>query len=155
LRFRARPRREQEHRHRRSVIVRVWLFEQAEMLAQQLERANLVPEPELHDRIGVPFLTTSIFDTAAAMSSVHSVMGFRLPLASTNRRGSLKPMRRFSSMTRVPLQHVPTRVGVDDAVRAVDGLDTIDHDACRRTFETRFDAARMARDYLEVYRELA
>jgi hypothetical protein len=35
-------------------LVRIRLLKQPQVLAQQLERANLVPEPELHDRIGVP-----------------------------------------------------------------------------------------------------
>jgi hypothetical protein len=47
------------------------------------------------------FRTTSMLATDAAISSVHSVIGFRLPLASMKRRGSLNPIRRFSSMTRV------------------------------------------------------
>ena len=43
---------------------------------------------------------------------------------------------------------------VDDAVRAVDRIDTLDRSGCRRVFEERFDAARMARDYVEVYSAL-
>ena len=43
---------------------------------------------------------------------------------------------------------------VDDAVRAVRRIDNIDRAGCRRRFEERFDAARMARDYVEVYRAL-
>jgi glycosyltransferase involved in cell wall biosynthesis len=43
---------------------------------------------------------------------------------------------------------------VDDAVRAVNRIDTLDRAACRRMFEARFDAARMARDYLQVYSAL-
>jgi glycosyltransferase involved in cell wall biosynthesis len=42
--------------------------------------------------------------------------------------------------------------GVDEAVRAVAGLDRLSRTTCRRVFEQRFDAARMARDYLDVYR---
>jgi glycosyltransferase involved in cell wall biosynthesis len=43
---------------------------------------------------------------------------------------------------------------VDDAVRAVKRIDSLGRVACRRAFEERFDAARMARDYVEVYRAL-
>jgi glycosyltransferase involved in cell wall biosynthesis len=45
--------------------------------------------------------------------------------------------------------------GVDEAVEAVARLDELDRGRCRRTFEERFDAARMTRDYLEVYGQLA
>jgi len=41
---------------------------------------------------------------------------------------------------------------VDDAVRAVHDIDRLSREACRRAFEQRFDARRMAMDYLEVYR---
>jgi glycosyltransferase involved in cell wall biosynthesis len=44
---------------------------------------------------------------------------------------------------------------VDAAVRAVGRVDGLSRRACREVFEKRFDAARMARDYLEVYRRLA
>ena len=43
---------------------------------------------------------------------------------------------------------------IDDAVEAVGRIGALDRQACRRVFETRFDAARMARDYVEVYRAL-
>jgi glycosyltransferase involved in cell wall biosynthesis len=45
--------------------------------------------------------------------------------------------------------------GIDGAVRAVEQVDSLDRRACRRAFEERFDAARMTRDYVEVYRKLA
>jgi glycosyltransferase involved in cell wall biosynthesis len=47
---------------------------------------------------------------------------------------------------------------VDDleaAVRAVGRLDTLSRRRCRESFEDRFDARRMARDYLALYRRLA
>jgi hypothetical protein len=47
LRFHARPRREQEHRHGRPVVVRIRLLKQAEVPVKQLQRLQLVPEPEL------------------------------------------------------------------------------------------------------------
>jgi glycosyltransferase involved in cell wall biosynthesis len=40
---------------------------------------------------------------------------------------------------------------VASAVRAVHALDRIDRAACRRAFDERFTAERMARDYLEIY----
>jgi glycosyltransferase involved in cell wall biosynthesis len=40
---------------------------------------------------------------------------------------------------------------VASAVRAVGALERIDRRACRRAFETRFTAERMAREYLELY----
>jgi len=43
---------------------------------------------------------------------------------------------------------------VDAAVRAVGRIDRLDRTTCRRVFEERFDAACMARGYLEVYRGL-
>src|SRR5262249_20185997 len=43
---------------------------------------------------------------------------------------------------------------VDGAVRAVGPVAGLSRHGCRREFEERFDAARMARDYLEVYRGL-
>jgi glycosyltransferase involved in cell wall biosynthesis len=43
---------------------------------------------------------------------------------------------------------------VDEAVRAVKQLDQIRRAECRHVFEERFSAARMARDYLEVYQWL-
>jgi hypothetical protein len=44
---------------------------------------------------------------------------------------------------------------VDEATAAVGRVAALSRRACRREFERRFDAARMARDYLEVYRRLA
>jgi glycosyltransferase involved in cell wall biosynthesis len=44
---------------------------------------------------------------------------------------------------------------VDEAVGAVGKIDRLSRTACRRVFEERFDASRMARDYLDVYRALA
>jgi glycosyltransferase involved in cell wall biosynthesis len=43
---------------------------------------------------------------------------------------------------------------VEEAVAAVGRVDTLRRSACRETFERRFDAARMARDYVEVYRKV-
>ncbi len=43
---------------------------------------------------------------------------------------------------------------VDEAVRAVGRLDRLSRAECRRVFEERFSAARMARDYLKVYRRV-
>jgi glycosyltransferase involved in cell wall biosynthesis len=43
---------------------------------------------------------------------------------------------------------------VDEAVRAVERVANLNRRACRQVFEERFDAARMARDYVEVYRRL-
>jgi glycosyltransferase involved in cell wall biosynthesis len=42
----------------------------------------------------------------------------------------------------------------DEAVRAVARLPEIDRRRCRETFERRFTAKRMARDYVDVYRRL-
>jgi len=44
---------------------------------------------------------------------------------------------------------------VDEAVAAVGRLDELPRAACRRAFERRFTADRMARDYVELYRGLA
>jgi glycosyltransferase involved in cell wall biosynthesis len=44
---------------------------------------------------------------------------------------------------------------VEEAVRAVGRVDGLSRLACRSRFEARYDARRMARDYLEVYRRLA
>jgi glycosyltransferase involved in cell wall biosynthesis len=41
---------------------------------------------------------------------------------------------------------------VDSAVEALGQVRWLSRAECRRTFERRFDAARMARDYLEIYR---
>jgi len=43
---------------------------------------------------------------------------------------------------------------LDEAVAAVERLDDFDRAVCRRVFEERFCAQRMARDYLRVYRRL-
>jgi glycosyltransferase involved in cell wall biosynthesis len=43
---------------------------------------------------------------------------------------------------------------VDEAVHALRRVDQIDRRACRSTFETRFTAERMARDYLAIYENL-
>jgi glycosyltransferase involved in cell wall biosynthesis len=40
---------------------------------------------------------------------------------------------------------------VDEAVRAVARIDSIERGACRRAFERRFTAARMSADYLAIY----
>jgi glycosyltransferase involved in cell wall biosynthesis len=44
---------------------------------------------------------------------------------------------------------------LDEAVAAIGRVGELSRRACRRTFEERFDASRMTRDYLEVYRQLA
>jgi glycosyltransferase involved in cell wall biosynthesis len=44
---------------------------------------------------------------------------------------------------------------VEEAVEAVRRVQWMDRGVIRQVFETRFDAARMARDYVEVYRRLA
>jgi glycosyltransferase involved in cell wall biosynthesis len=44
---------------------------------------------------------------------------------------------------------------VEEAVSAVRRVASLSRHACRRVFEERYDAGRMARDYLEVYRRLA
>jgi glycosyltransferase involved in cell wall biosynthesis len=43
---------------------------------------------------------------------------------------------------------------VEEAIDAVRGIDRIDRRTCRRTFERRFDARRMASDYVDVYQQL-
>jgi glycosyltransferase involved in cell wall biosynthesis len=43
----------------------------------------------------------------------------------------------------------------DEAVEAVARIDAIDRAACRASFESRFTAGRMARDYVAIYRALA
>jgi glycosyltransferase involved in cell wall biosynthesis len=40
---------------------------------------------------------------------------------------------------------------LDEAAAALAGIGSFDRARCRRVFETRFDATRMARDYLRVY----
>jgi glycosyltransferase involved in cell wall biosynthesis len=44
--------------------------------------------------------------------------------------------------------------GVDEAVDAVANIARIDRAACRRSFEARFTAERMAADYLSIYEGL-
>ena len=41
---------------------------------------------------------------------------------------------------------------IDDAVSAVERIDRLSRATCRSVFEQRFDASRMARDYVDVYR---
>jgi glycosyltransferase involved in cell wall biosynthesis len=43
---------------------------------------------------------------------------------------------------------------VEDAAEAVGRVAWLERSACRKSFESRFDAGRMARDYVEVYRRL-
>jgi glycosyltransferase involved in cell wall biosynthesis len=43
---------------------------------------------------------------------------------------------------------------VEEAARAVARVSSLDRRACRRSFEERFEAARMAQDYVDVYRRL-
>jgi glycosyltransferase involved in cell wall biosynthesis len=43
---------------------------------------------------------------------------------------------------------------IEEAVQAVGRVTSLNRHVCRRIFEERFDAARMARDYVEVYRRL-
>jgi glycosyltransferase involved in cell wall biosynthesis len=43
---------------------------------------------------------------------------------------------------------------IPEAVEALDRVQWLDRATCRKRFEERFDAARMARDYLQVYRQL-
>jgi glycosyltransferase involved in cell wall biosynthesis len=42
----------------------------------------------------------------------------------------------------------------DEAVAAIRDIESVDRALCRRDFEERFTSARMARDYLRVYRRL-
>jgi len=44
---------------------------------------------------------------------------------------------------------------IDEAVAAVNRLEWLDRHDCRRAFENRFDAARMAEEYVAIYRRLA
>jgi len=44
--------------------------------------------------------------------------------------------------------------GVDEAVCAIARLGELRRAECRRAFDERFSAARMARDYLKVYRRV-
>jgi glycosyltransferase involved in cell wall biosynthesis len=43
---------------------------------------------------------------------------------------------------------------VDEAVRAVERIDRLSRTTCRHVFEERFDASRMAKGYLDLYRSL-
>ncbi len=43
---------------------------------------------------------------------------------------------------------------VDEAVSAVERIGRLSRTTCRRVFEERFDASRMAKEYLDVYRGL-
>jgi glycosyltransferase involved in cell wall biosynthesis len=43
---------------------------------------------------------------------------------------------------------------IDQAADAVAGIDRLSRARCRQAFETRFDADRMAADYVEVYRRV-
>jgi glycosyltransferase involved in cell wall biosynthesis len=43
---------------------------------------------------------------------------------------------------------------VEEAVRAVGRVSSLGRRDCRKMFEDRFDAARMAREYVEVYQRL-
>jgi glycosyltransferase involved in cell wall biosynthesis len=43
---------------------------------------------------------------------------------------------------------------VEEAVRAMGRVSELSRRTCRQVFERRFEAARMARDYVEVYRQL-
>jgi glycosyltransferase involved in cell wall biosynthesis len=44
---------------------------------------------------------------------------------------------------------------LDQAIEATRQIQTIDRRTCRRTFENRFTAARMAEEYIQLYRRLA
>jgi glycosyltransferase involved in cell wall biosynthesis len=44
---------------------------------------------------------------------------------------------------------------VKEAVNAVERVSGLSRQTCRRVFEYRFDAGRMSREYVEVYRRLA
>lgn len=44
---------------------------------------------------------------------------------------------------------------IEEAVHAVGRIGELSREACRRAFETRFSAERMARDYLRIYEQLA
>lgn len=43
---------------------------------------------------------------------------------------------------------------IEDAVEAVERVAWLDRSKCRQVFNERFDATRMARNYLDVYRRL-
>ncbi|HWP43849.1 MAG TPA: hypothetical protein VNO14_11470, partial [Blastocatellia bacterium] len=44
--------------------------------------------------------------------------------------------------------------GMDEAVRAVEKLSTLDRRRCRAVFDERFTAARMASEYLNIYQRI-
>ena len=44
---------------------------------------------------------------------------------------------------------------LDEAIAATRRVHTLDRRACRRTFERRFSATRMAEEYVQLYRRLA
>ena len=44
---------------------------------------------------------------------------------------------------------------IDDAVEAVHNIDSIFREVCRREFNRRFTAGRMAADYVEIYQQIA
>jgi glycosyltransferase involved in cell wall biosynthesis len=44
---------------------------------------------------------------------------------------------------------------IDEAVKAVGRLNSIDRTICRRVFEERFSVQRMARDYVELYKRIS
>jgi len=44
--------------------------------------------------------------------------------------------------------------GMEDAIRVVKQLPTLSRKDCRKTFEERFSASRMAREYLHIYNEM-
>ena len=43
---------------------------------------------------------------------------------------------------------------VDEAIAATRRVHTLDRRACRRAFERRFTATRMAEDYIRLYRQV-
>jgi glycosyltransferase involved in cell wall biosynthesis len=43
---------------------------------------------------------------------------------------------------------------VDEAVTAAQRIDRLSRTTCRNVFEQRFDASRMARDYVAIYRDM-
>jgi glycosyltransferase involved in cell wall biosynthesis len=44
--------------------------------------------------------------------------------------------------------------GLEDAIRAAERISTLSRKHCRRVFEQRFSASRMAKDYLTIYQRL-
>ena len=85
------------------------------------------------------------FDEPFGLSLIES-MACGTPVIAF-RRGSMPEL----------VRHGETGYLVDDiegAVKAVSALDTIDRSACRADVERRFTSARMARDYVRVYRQI-